>query len=37
MPRRPDGRLDPDALATALHHGFRVVRWHLGAAAEQAG
>jgi deazaflavin-dependent oxidoreductase (nitroreductase family) len=37
MPRRPDGRLDPDALAAALRHGFRVVRWHLGAPAEQAG
>jgi deazaflavin-dependent oxidoreductase (nitroreductase family) len=37
MPRRPDGRLDPDALAAALRHGFRVVRWHLGAAAEQTG
>jgi deazaflavin-dependent oxidoreductase (nitroreductase family) len=32
MPRRPDGRLEPDALAAALKHGFRVVRWHLGAA-----
>jgi deazaflavin-dependent oxidoreductase (nitroreductase family) len=37
MPRRPDGRLDPDALAAALQHGFRVVRWHLGAAAAQSG
>ena len=37
MPRRPDGRLDPDALAAALRHGFRVVRWHLGTAAEQTG
>ena len=37
MPRRPDGRLDPDALAAALRHGFRVVRWHLGPAAEQTG
>jgi hypothetical protein len=29
IPRRPDGRLDPDVLATALRHGFRIVRWHL--------
>jgi len=33
IPRRPDGRLDPDVLDTALKHGFRIVRWHLGAAA----
>jgi hypothetical protein len=31
IPRRPDGRLDPDVLATALSHGFRIVRWHLDA------
>jgi deazaflavin-dependent oxidoreductase (nitroreductase family) len=31
IPRRPDGRLDPDVLATALRHGFRIVRWHLDA------
>jgi hypothetical protein len=30
LPRRPDGRLDPDALAAAIRHGFRVVRWHPG-------
>ena len=30
IPRRPDGRLDPDILDTALRHGFRIVRWHLG-------
>jgi hypothetical protein len=30
IPRRPDGRLDPDALAAAIKHGFRIVRWHLG-------
>jgi hypothetical protein len=30
LPRRPDGRLDPDALAAAIGHGFRIVRWHLG-------
>jgi hypothetical protein len=29
IPRRDDGRLDPDVLAVALAHGFRVVRWHL--------
>jgi hypothetical protein len=29
IPRRPDGRLDPDILDTALRHGFRIVRWHL--------
>ena len=29
LPRRPDGRLDPDALAAAIKHGFRIVRWHL--------
>ena len=33
IPRRADGRLDPDALDAALRHGFRIVRWHLGAAA----
>ena len=30
IPRRPDGRLDPDALTAAITHGFRIVRWHLG-------
>jgi hypothetical protein len=29
LPRRPDGRLDPDALAAAVGHGFCIVRWHL--------
>jgi hypothetical protein len=29
IPRRPDGRLDPDALGAALRHGFCIVRWHL--------
>jgi hypothetical protein len=29
IPRRPDGRLDPDALDAALRHGFCIVRWHL--------
>jgi F420H(2)-dependent quinone reductase len=31
IPRRPDGRLDPAALAAAITHGFRIVRWHLDA------
>jgi deazaflavin-dependent oxidoreductase (nitroreductase family) len=30
IPRRPDGRLEPDALAAALRHGFSIVRWHVG-------
>ena len=30
LPRRPDGRLEPDALAAAIGHGFRIVRWHPG-------
>jgi deazaflavin-dependent oxidoreductase (nitroreductase family) len=30
IPRRPDGRLEPDVLATALRNGFSIVRWHLG-------
>jgi hypothetical protein len=30
LPRRPDGRLEPDALNAAIGHGFRIVRWHLG-------
>jgi hypothetical protein len=29
IPRRPDGRLDPEALGAALRHGFCIVRWHL--------
>jgi hypothetical protein len=29
IPRTADGRLDPDALAAAIAHGFRIVRWHL--------
>ena len=29
IPRLADGRLDPDALAAAIAHGFRIVRWHL--------
>src|SRR5580692_6041978 len=31
IPRRPDGRLDPNVLETAIRHGFCVVRWHLDA------
>jgi len=30
IPRRADGRLDPDALTNALRHGFCIVRWQLG-------
>jgi hypothetical protein len=33
IPRRADGRLEPDALNAAISHGFRIVRWHLGEAA----
>jgi deazaflavin-dependent oxidoreductase (nitroreductase family) len=29
IPRRADGRLDPDALGAALRHGFCIVRWQL--------
>jgi len=29
IPRRPDGRLEPQALDAALRHGFGIVRWHL--------
>jgi F420H(2)-dependent quinone reductase len=29
IPRRPDGRLEPEALDAALRHGFSIVRWHL--------
>jgi hypothetical protein len=29
LPRRPDGRLEPEALSAAIEHGFRIVRWHL--------
>jgi hypothetical protein len=29
IPRRDDGRLDPDALGAALRHGFCIVRWHV--------
>jgi hypothetical protein len=30
IPRRPDGRLEPEALDAALRHGFTIVRWHMG-------
>jgi hypothetical protein len=30
IPRDPDGRLDAATLATAISHGFSIVRWHLG-------
>jgi hypothetical protein len=30
IPRRPDGRLEPEALSAAISYGFRIVRWHLG-------
>jgi F420H(2)-dependent quinone reductase len=29
LPRLADGRLEPDALAAALDHGFAIVRWQL--------
>src|SRR5215469_12284590 len=32
IPRRSDGRLEPDALDAALRHGFSIVRWHVGPA-----
>lgn len=31
IPRLPGGRLDPEALATAIDRGFCIVRWHLPA------
>lgn len=31
LPRRPDGRLEPEPLAAALRHGFGIVRWHVPA------
>jgi F420H(2)-dependent quinone reductase len=37
LPRRPDGRLDPDALAAAIGHGFRIVRWHLVSQGVRGG
>lgn len=32
IPRGSDGRLDPALLATAVRHGFGIVRWHLNEA-----
>jgi hypothetical protein len=29
IPRRENGRLDPEVLGTALRNGFTIVRWHL--------
>jgi hypothetical protein len=29
LPRTAEGRLEPDALAAAIDHGFAIVRWHL--------
>jgi F420H(2)-dependent quinone reductase len=29
IPRRADGRLEPEALDAALRRGFSIVRWHL--------
>ncbi len=33
IPRRDDGQFDRAALAGAISHGFRIVRWHLDQAA----
>ena len=37
IPRRPDGRLDPGILDTALRHGFCIVRWHIAERAVRIG
>ena len=29
IPRRADGRLEPEALDAALRHGYSIARWHL--------
>jgi hypothetical protein len=29
LPKGPDGKPDPQALANAIKHGFSIVRWHL--------
>src|SRR6266540_2806774 len=35
IPKGLDGRLDRNHLQTAIKYGFRIVRWHLGAEAQQ--
>jgi hypothetical protein len=35
IPNGPDGRLDRERLETAVHYGFRIVRWHLEKGAER--
>lgn len=35
LPRRPDGRLEPTALAAAISHGFGIVRWHVSAPGQE--
>jgi hypothetical protein len=35
IPKGPDGRLDRGRLETAVRHGFRIVRWHLGEGAQR--
>jgi hypothetical protein len=35
IPNGPDGRLDRERLETAVHYGFRIVRWRLGEGAER--
>ncbi|MHB1538095.1 MAG: PNPOx family protein [Solirubrobacteraceae bacterium] len=37
VPRSPDGQLDRSRLETAVHHGFRIVRWHPEEPAEAHG
>jgi hypothetical protein len=37
LPRRADGRLEPEPLAAAIAHGFRIVRWHLVDPDAQGG
>jgi hypothetical protein len=34
IPKNPDGRLDRGGLRTAIHYGFRIVRWHLDEAKD---
>jgi deazaflavin-dependent oxidoreductase (nitroreductase family) len=33
LPKGPDGKPEPTALAGAIKHGFCIVRWHLAEAA----